>query len=190
MSQDDEKAGVLNSFFCSVFTSDDANALPDPDIDVSVQTLETIDFPARLVEQKPAKLWPSSSPGPDGFHPRLLAATAGSLAGRWAQLFTESMESGCLPEDWKTSNVTPIYKKGNKQMPGNYRPISLTAIPCKTMESIIRDELMDHLSRSGQLHEAQHGFRPKRFMCDPTPLYLGGLERDAGEWGPNRRCVP
>ena len=77
-------------------------------------------------------------------------------------MFSEPMETGCLPDDWKTANVTPIFKKGSKQQPGNYRPISLTAVPCKTMESIIRDELMTHLSESGLLHEAQHDFRPRR----------------------------
>ena len=70
------------------------------------------------------------------------------------------MESGCLPDDWKVGNV-PIFKKGSKQHPGNYRPISLTAIPCKTIECIVRDELMAHLNRNGLLHDSQHGFRPR-----------------------------
>ena len=161
-SQDADKARVLNGFFCSVFSADNTGDTPDLTIDGDVPQLEVVAFRADLVEQKLAMLRPFSSPGPDGLHPRLLAATATALAGRWAEIFTESMQSGCLPEDWKIANVTPIFKKGSRQQPGNYRPISLTAVPCKIMESIIRDELMTHLSESGLLHEAQHGFRPKR----------------------------
>ena len=161
-SQDADKARVLNGFFSSVFTAENSSVTPDLTIDGDVPELETIEFRAELVEQKLAKLRPFSSPGPDGLHPRLLDATAGALTGRWAEMFSESMETGCLPDDWKTANVTPIFKKGSKQQPGNYRPITLTAVPCKTMESIIRDEIMAHLSESGLLHEAQHGFRPRR----------------------------
>ena len=131
-------------------------------IDGDVPELEVNEFRAELVEQKLAKLRPFSSPAPDGLHPRLLTGTASALAGCWADIFTESMKSGRLPEDWKTANVTPIFKKVSKQQPGNYRPISLTAVPCKIMESIIRDELMAHLSESGLIHDAQHGFRPMR----------------------------
>ena len=58
--------------------------------------------------------------------------------------------------------VVPVHKKGSKQTPGNYRPISLTSIPCKIMESLIRDELMEFLSLTGQLSRHQHGFRPRR----------------------------
>ena len=162
-SEDADRARVLNEFFSSVFTSEDHGAAP-PILPTTSQgpELECVDFPVELVKQKLLNLRPTSSPGPDGLHPRLLAATAETLASLWAQIFTESMDSGCLPEDWKTANITPIFKKGNKQLPSNYRPISLTAVPCKTMESIIRDKLMAHLSSSDQLHDAQHGFRPRR----------------------------
>ena len=162
-SIDADKANTLNRFFSSTFVSENTSTIPVlPDASSDVPALETVDFPTHLVEQKLASLRPSSSPGPDGLHPRLLAATAVSLAPHWAKIFKESMESGHLPKEWKAANVTPIFKKGDKQLPGNYRPISLTAIPCKVMESIIRDELMTHLIQSDQLHEAQHGFRPKR----------------------------
>ena len=58
--------------------------------------------------------------------------------------------------------VVPIHKKGSKQAPGSYRPISLTCIPSKVMESLIRDELMEFLAHTGQLSRHQHGFRPRK----------------------------
>ena len=67
-----------------------------------------------------------------------------------------------LPEVWKLGKVVPIYKKGDKHNPGNYRPVSLTSVSCKVLESLIRDALMQHLTTHGLLSDAQHGFRPKR----------------------------
>ena len=62
-------------------------------------------------------------------------------------IFTKSMESGVVPGGWRESNVMPIFKnKGSKSKAENYRPISLTGIPCKVMESIIRDNLVTYLT--------------------------------------------
>jgi hypothetical protein len=73
-----------------------------------------------------------------------------------------SMSSGCTPNDWKTANVTPIHKKGTKGNPGNYRPVSLTSIPCKIMESIVKDRMMEHLLENNLIKDSQHGFMPGR----------------------------
>jgi len=61
-----------------------------------------------------------------------------------AVIFIKSMSSGIVPQDWRDGNIAPIFKKGSKKEPGNYRPISLTSIPCKVMESIIKDQVVDH----------------------------------------------
>ena len=50
-----------------------------------------------------------------------------------------------VSEIWKVANVTPMFKKGCKGDPGNYRPISLTCMHCKVMESVIRDSMVDFL---------------------------------------------
>jgi len=56
-----------------------------------------------------------------------------------------SLETGVVPDYWKASNVTPIFKKGSKSEIGNYRPVSLTSQICKLLEMIIRDSLVEHL---------------------------------------------
>ena len=68
------------------------------------------------------------------------------------------MDTGQVPSDWKVANVTPIYKKGSKAEAGNYRPVSLTSICCKMMESIIRDDVVEHLTQNRLIHSSQHGF--------------------------------
>ena len=104
----------------------------------------------------------SSSPGPDGIHPKILKEGADFLAKPLTTIFNKSLESSILPRDWLMATVVPIHKKGPRQQPANYRPISLTSIPCKILESVIRDELMEHLSTNNHLSQHQHGFRPRR----------------------------
>jgi Reverse transcriptase (RNA-dependent DNA polymerase) len=58
--------------------------------------------------------------------------------------------------------VTPIFKKGKRTDPGNYRPVSLTSVPCKILESLIKDKIMQHLSENNLLKDSQHGFMPNR----------------------------
>jgi len=54
-------------------------------------------------------------------------------------IFERSWITGKVPEDWRKASVTPIFKKGKKEDPGNYRPVSLTSIPGKVMEQLILD---------------------------------------------------
>jgi len=56
-------------------------------------------------------------------------------------IFEESFNSSNLPNDWKTANIVPIFKKGHRANPSNYRPVSLTSVPCKLTESIIKDNI-------------------------------------------------
>ena len=74
--------------------------------------------------------------------------------------------------------ITPLHKKSPKQCLANYRPVTLMAVPCKILESLVRDQLMDHLSQTNQLNSAQHGFRPKRSCCTQL-LETGRLDQNA-----------
>ena len=60
--------------------------------------------------------------------------------------------------EWKNANVTAIYKKGNRQIPGNYRPVSLTCIACKVLETIVREQIIDHLKQNKLFSKQQFGF--------------------------------
>ena len=74
-------------------------------------------------------------------------------------LFTQSLNTGILPEDWLTANITPVYKKGCRSIPSNYRPISLTSVCSKVMEHIVFHSIMQHVQHDGILSEFQHCFR-------------------------------
>ena len=71
----------------------------------------------------------------------------------------KSFESGKLLEAWKHAEVVPIFKKGSKKDPNNYRPVSLTSTCCKIMEKLIRDQISDYMEQYQLLSTSEHGFR-------------------------------
>jgi len=74
------------------------------------------------------------SMGPDGMHPRVLRQLVDVVAEPLSVIFERSQRTEEVPEDWRKDSVTPIFKKGKKEDPGNYRPVSLTSTLGKVME--------------------------------------------------------
>ena len=103
----------------------------------------------------------SKAAGPDGIRPKVLKELSSQLAPILTLLFKASLHQQSLPDIWKHANVSPIYKKGDKTNPSNYRPVSLTCISCKLLEHIICSNLSQHLKRNNILYPLQHGFRDK-----------------------------
>ena len=76
---------------------------------------------------------------------------------------------GRLPCDWSRTNITPVFKKGNKHAPKNYRPVSLTSLVVKVLEHLIQRRLVKFLSNNDKLNPFQHGFGPPSpFPSDAT----------------------
>ena len=90
---------------------------------------------------------------------RVLKELATTIAPILAVIFQASYATGEVPSLWKTTNICPVYKKGKKFDPINYRPISLTCIPCKLVEHIVTSHIMIHASNFDILNPFQHGFR-------------------------------
>jgi hypothetical protein len=89
--------------------------------------------------------------GPDGIGPGLLIELKDELAPILAAIFNKSLSTGVVPADWKDANVSPIFKKGKRTAPENYRPVSLTSVYCKLLELVIKDKIMDHLKKHYKL---------------------------------------
>ncbi|TRZ16814.1 hypothetical protein HGM15179_010323 [Zosterops borbonicus] len=102
------------------------------------------------------------SMGPDGIHPRVMRELADELAKPLSIIYNQSWLTGEVPEDWKLANVTPIHKKGGKEDPSNYRPVSLTSVPGKIMEQFILSIITQHLQDGQGVRASQHGFRRGR----------------------------
>ena len=158
-----EKADLLNDFFSSIFTSEDEN-LPNifPQPKPTHPPFSFSEITREAIRKKIAKLKPSKSPGPDNIHPIMLKELIDHLIEPLHTIFNMSINEGKVPCEWKVANVTPIFKKGSRLLPNNYRPVSLTSIICKLIESCIRDQVMTYLKNYDILVENQHGFRPSR----------------------------
>ncbi|KFO92019.1 hypothetical protein N320_12694, partial [Buceros rhinoceros silvestris] len=86
--------------------------------------------------------------GPDEIHPRVLKELVEVLTKPLSITYQQSWLTGEVPADWRLANVTPIYKKGQKEDPGNHRPVSLTSVPGQAMEQIILSVIMQHTQNS------------------------------------------
>jgi hypothetical protein len=92
----------------------------------------------------------------------MLKEVAAELARPLSLIFRKSFDLGQIPEQWRLADVCPIFKKGSRVDKANYRPVSLTSIPCKLMESVIRDVIMGHMVENGLISRDQHGFVPRK----------------------------
>ena len=100
--------------------------------------------------------------GPDEIPAKVLHDFADELSLILRCIFQLSLDSGTIPNDWRAASIVPVFKKGDKHLASNYRPISLTSITCKLMEHVIHSQVMDHLDEHSILCDNQHGFRSKR----------------------------
>ena len=119
-----------------------------------------------------------SAPGLDGITPLMLKKGAENLALPLANLFNHSMMVNEIPEDWKEAIVTPVFKKGPRDDPANYRPVCLNSQVCKLFEWIIGQKIMAHLENGNFMDPNQHGFRPGH-SCDSN--LIASWERIARE---------
>ncbi|CAM4359497.1 unnamed protein product [Caretta caretta] len=108
------------------------------------------------------KLDVHKSMGPVALHPRVLKELAAVIAEPLAIISENSWRSGEVPDDWKKANVVPIFKKGKKEDPGNCRPVSLTSVPGKIMEQVLKESILKHLHERKVIRNSQHGFTKGR----------------------------
>ena len=138
-------ANMLNESFASVFTDENnLSNLPTPRVYNNNIYLNSCVFHENDILSAINNLKTNKTPCPDQISPRILKEAKNELV---CIIFNKSISTGRVPQDWKLANVTPIFKKGNKSHPGNYRPISLTSVVSKLMESILRDRNEHHHHR-------------------------------------------
>ena len=133
---------------CSLFTREVLEDMP------VAETLYTGDSPLKVLEfgrdevvKKLKNIEQTGDPGPDMVWLKVLHATAEHL-GRPLAMIYKLMGEEEVPSVWRRANVFPINKKGAKGDPANYRPMYLTCVVGKVMESMVRDRIVKHLARN------------------------------------------
>jgi hypothetical protein len=171
-SDDRDKAEILQRQFCSTFTREPDGEIPffDSRTDTSIKDLN---ITTDMVRYEIKNLNPNKSFGPDEIHPLLLKELVDFVTQPLTIIMKNSLQTGVLPDDWKRAVVSPIYKKGPKNIPTNYRPVSLTSIVCKMMESILTKHVIKpHLIKEHLLSNKQYGFISGRSTTTQLLHYL------------------
>ena len=150
---------ILNEQFSEVFNPQAVCTIELDQMTISqVQVVETDTFSAMNVIKYIDRLNAHKSAGADKIHPQVIKKCRQVFATILSPIFQESFKCGVVPVSWKEANITPIFKKGQRPSPANYRPVSLTAVPCKIMERILHDVMLKHLMANNLVAPEQHGF--------------------------------
>ena len=155
---DEKKAEILSDFFKSVFTIEptgDVPTLPYKHID---KEWEHLSITQEMIAKLLSKLKIDKSPGPDKIHPRILKELAETISVPLSLIFTQSLKDRTVPKSWKEAQISAIFKKGKKCLAGNYRPVSLTSIVCKVMETVIRNHTIEYMKSNKFFTDRQFGF--------------------------------
>lgn len=159
-----ECAQLLNDAFVSVFTHEDTTSSP------MLQSSSVTSMPEIIINESGIlallnNLKVTTSSDHLGFNNKILKNASLNLYQVLTSLFSQSLSSGTIPDDWRTAKVIPIFKSGDRTIPLNYRPISLTSNICKLLEHIIHTQVINYLEEHDIIFKYQHGFR-RGYSCD------------------------
>ena len=159
-------ADILQDQFCSVYSDPNSPLIQDPSFESPPITFEITDdmlyISTEDIVSAIKEIKPGSSAGPDGIPATLLKNIPGAVAEPLALMWNSSLSHGVVPKFYKESRICPVHKKGDKIVPENYRPISLTSHIVKIIERIIRNKIVQYLEANKIISRHQHGFRSGR----------------------------
>ena len=128
------QANILNNQFKSVFTPREPPGSTIPKLEgPRFPSIDSLPIRVEGVQKLLSNLNVTKASGPDNISCKILYELSTELAPMLCKIFQQSIHIGQISHDWTTAFVTPIFKKGNRHLAGNYRPVSLTSVPCKIL---------------------------------------------------------
>ena len=158
---DEGMSRMLNEYFLSVFTKENFESVPQVTQVFKGredEKLKDVIIAREDILKEIDKLKKTKSPGPDEIFPRVIKECKDVVTDSLVHVFRNSIDTGIVPTLWKEANVVPIFKKGNRALTSNYRPVSLTSVIGKLLESIMSNKIREHLDCHNLIKDSQHGF--------------------------------
>ena len=159
VTDDKEKAAVLNRAFAAKFTEPRVSVFPRAPV-YDVPLLASMNCDVNTVLAILESIPVNKACGPDGISARIIYECRNQLAVPLAKICSLSLAQGAFPKQWKQANVVPIFKKGDVKNPKNYRSISLIPLFGKVLEKVVYGHLLSHVGPV--LSPDQHGFVARR----------------------------
>ena len=166
-----DKAKLFNEFFakqCTLLLND--SILPDFHY-ITDKRLDYVSFSDNDIVSIIRKLNPNKASGSDGISGQMLKICDASVALPLRIIYKNILDTSVYPGIWKVADVTPIFKKEDKQLVKNYRPISLLPICGKIFEKLIFNCLYSYLNSNNLITKNQSGFVPGD-SCTNQLLFL------------------
>ena len=162
VSEDIEKATILNKYFISVLTEepDILTSLPEVTDANPNHILNDFSVYTDSVRKKLLRLKANRASGPDQINVNIIRKCP-NFALPLTPIFNSSIQTGMLPKDWRDAHVSPIHKKGSRTKSGNYRPVSLTSQIVKLLEHPFQDHLLKLVGKNKTISCHQHGFQSR-----------------------------
>ena len=162
VSDNFSKAELLNDYFSNVFVNDNGIIDEKWQIPKCGSTMNPVFVTPSIIRKSINRIKKTGGAGPDNLPSEFYKKCQQSIAYPLSVIYNISLQTGSLPLIWKCAVVTPVFKKGSPSDPANYRPISLTCIACKLLESCIKESLLSYLVNHKIISKHQHGFMSKR----------------------------
>ena len=160
---DDEKASLFNSYFQSVFITDDGIV---PDIPTrSFEPMKDFTIPSSDILAAIRNMKDKISRSPENIPLFFIKRIAPVIIKPLTDLFNVSLKCGLVPHQWKTAIIVPVHKNNDKSKPSNHRPVSLSSSFSRIFESIIKINTLTHLDNNKLISPHQFGFLPNKSSC-------------------------
>ena len=185
-----DKAELLNGFFCSQSRLDESSSsVPAvPDCIPTSRILSTVVTSEWEINTLLGSVNIKKACGPDGISNNLIKICADGITKVFTDFVNLSLRSGVFPDDWKQANVTPIFKKDDRQLKSNYRPVSLLNAFSKITEKVVFTRVYNFQLDINFLNPLQSGFRPGDSTVNQL-VYMVHNIYDAFERGKEVRMV-